>query len=115
MPNHLEPMVGSGYPDRPLPRRTCRALEAVERQSLVRVARVTAHGVVQSTKEREIDNLARDAMTGQAMLAKWAATLAQGDPFILDDCKLFGDLAKLGKAEIISDTISDFGREGRRW
>jgi len=53
-------------------------------------------------------------MSGQAMLSRWAATLAQGDPFLADDLKFFRDVAKMGKGEIIADTISDFCREGRQ-
>lgn len=96
-------------------RRTIRRLAAVERDATVRLARVQAHGLVQAEKSREIDRLTTTAMTGQAMLSKVAATLAQGDAFIADDCKLFTDLAKFGKAQLLSDTIADFGREGRRW
>jgi hypothetical protein len=61
----------------------------------------------------EIDRLARDAITGQSMLRRWADTLASGDPFIEDDSKLFCDLAKVGKAETFSNTIGTFGRESR--
>ena len=70
--------------------------------------------MVQVEKMHEIDRLAREAMTGQAMLSHWAATLAQGDAFVADDLKLFIDVAKMGKAEIIADTISDYCQEGRR-
>jgi hypothetical protein len=48
------------------------------------------------------------------MLSHWAATLAKGDAFLTDDLKFFTDVAKLGKGEIIADTISDFCQEGRR-
>jgi hypothetical protein len=53
-------------------------------------------------------------MTGQAMLRQWGSALAQGDPFLADDLKFFGDVVKIGMGEVIADTISDFGREGRR-
>jgi hypothetical protein len=96
-------------------RRASRARVAVERQTLVRLARVQAHGLVQAEKEHEIDQLAREAMTGQAMLSKWGATLAQDDPFLQDDCKFFSDMAKMGKGEILADSIADFCREGRLW
>lgn len=39
--------------------------------------------------------------------------LAQRDAFMADDLKFFLDIAKMGKAEIIADTTSDFCQEGR--
>lgn len=39
---------------------------------------------------------------------RWGATLAQGDAFLADDLKFFLDVAKMGKGEIIADTVSDF-------
>ena len=95
-------------------RRTSRALSTVQRNTLVRMASVQAHAIVQTEKLHEIDRLTREAMSGQAMLNRWAATLAQGDPFLADDLKFFSDVAKMGKGEIIADTISDLCREGRQ-
>jgi hypothetical protein len=95
-------------------RRTSRALSTVQRNTLVRMASVQAQAIVQNEKLHEIDRLTREAMSGQAMLSRWAATLAQGDPFLADDLKFFTDVAKMGKGEIIADTISDFCREGRQ-
>ena len=95
-------------------RRASRAVQAVQRTTLVRMASVQGHAMVQDEKTHEIDRLAREAMTGQAMLAKFKDTLSQGDPFLADDLKFFADLAKVGKGEIIADTISDYCQEGRR-
>ena len=95
-------------------RRTSRALSTVQRNTIVRMASVQAHAIVQNEKLHEIDRLSREAMSGQAMLSRWAATLAHGDPFLADDLKFFSDLAKMGKGEVIADTISDFCQEGRR-
>ena len=94
--------------------RTRRAIERVEERTLTRLASVQGHSMVQVEKTHEIDRLTREAMSGQAMLSSWAATLARGDAFIADDLKFFSDVAKLGKGEIIADTISDFCQEGRR-
>lgn len=110
----LAPTVGGGSLGMRLDRRTSRALSQVERKTLVRIASVQGHAMVQTEKMHEIDRLSREAMAGQAMLSRWAATLAQGDAFLADDLKLFSDLAKMGKAEIIADTVSDFCQEGRR-
>jgi hypothetical protein len=98
------------WPDR----QTSRTLARLERQTLVRLASVQADGLVQAAKLHEIDHLAREAMTSQAMLRRWADTLAAGDLFIADELKVFSDLARLGKAEVISDTITNFCQEGRR-
>ncbi len=95
-------------------RQTGRALTVIERQTLVRLAIVQADGIVQGEKLREIDYLAHEAMTGQALLRRWADTLAAGDPFVADELKIFSDLAKLGKADVISNTISSYCREARR-
>ena len=78
------------------------------------MAAVQAEGLVQGEKLREIDHLSREAMSGQAMLAGWRNTLAQGDPFLADELKFFTDVARMGKGEIIADTIDSFCRESRR-
>lgn len=94
-------------------RRTARALVTIERETLTRMARVRGDAVVQVEKTHEIDRLAREAMSGQAMLTRWGQTLAQGDPFIADDLKFFSDIAKMAKGEIIADTATSFCQEGR--
>ena len=111
----VEPTLGIGVAAAAmLDRRTARSLGTVQRNTLVRLATVQGHAIVQVEKTHEIDRLTREAMTGHAMLAQWAATLAHGDPFLTDDLKFFTDLARLGKGEVIADTISDFCQEGRR-
>jgi hypothetical protein len=113
--NELAPALGSGLAARASrDRQTSRALAQVERQTLVRIASVQGHAMVQTEKLHEIDRLSREAMSGQAMLNRWGATLAQGDAFLADDLKFFLDIAKMGKGEIIADTVSDFCQEGRR-
>jgi hypothetical protein len=99
---------------RPADRQTSRALARLERHTLVRLASVQAESFVQAEKLHEIDHLSREAMTGQAILRHHAAVLAAGDPFLADELKHFGDLARLAKTEIISDTIANFCRETRR-
>ena len=97
-----------------LPRQTVRALANIEHRTLVRMAAVQSEGIVQAEKLHEIDHLARVAMGGQAMLANWRSTLAQGDPFVADELRFFSDMARLGKGEIIADTIDTYCRESRR-
>ena len=94
-------------------RRTSRALQSVQRNTIVRMASVQGHAIVQNEKLHEIDRLSREAMSGQAMLAQWRTLLAHGDPFIEDELRFFTDIARIGKGEIIADTIADFCQEGR--
>ncbi len=107
-------IVPAGPMSRPMSRRTSKALTALEERTLVRAAGVQAEGYVQIEKTKEIDRLAREAISGQAMLRRWADTLAAGDPFLADEMKFFTDMARLGKGEIIADTIDTFCRESRR-
>jgi hypothetical protein len=95
-------------------RRANRALANVQRHTLVRLASVQGHAMVQVEKTHEIDRLTREAVSGQALLSHWAATLAKGDAFLTDELKFFTDLARIGKGEIVADTVSDFCQEGRR-
>jgi hypothetical protein len=110
----LAPTVGVGPSARASDWRTSRALALIDSRTAVRVASVQAHGDVQTEKLYEVDRLAREAMTGQAMLQRWAVTLTQNDPFIADDLRAFTEMAKMGKAQIIADTVRDFAQEGRR-
>ncbi|HVF74604.1 MAG TPA: hypothetical protein VM938_06105 [Acidimicrobiales bacterium] len=94
-------------------RQTGRNLARVEHRTIVRLANVQAEGLVQSEKLHEVDHLTRQAMSGQAMLARWRDTLAAGDPFVTDELKFFTDIARMAKGEIIADTIDTFCRESR--
>lgn len=96
-----------------LPRLTAKGLARLEHQTTMRLAGVQAEALVQGDKLDTLDSLSRKAMTGQAMLRRWADTLAAGDPFLADELKFFSDVARMGKGEIIADTISRFSREGR--
>jgi hypothetical protein len=98
----------------PLQRRTSRELAHVQHRMLVRVANVQAEGLVQAEKLHEIDHLTREAMTGHTVLTRWRDLLASGDPFLADELKLFTDTARLGKGEVLADTIDSFCRESRR-
>lgn len=97
-----------------LPRRTSRELATLEHRTTMRLAAVQAEAIVQTEKLHQVDRLSREAMGGQAMLSKWGGTMAQGDPFLADELKFFADIARMGKGEIIADTIGDFCQEGRR-
>ena len=68
-------------------RQTSRNLDRLQGQTVMRVAAVQAEGLVQTEKAREIDHLTRDAMSGQALLAKWRDTLSAGDPFVNDELR----------------------------
>jgi hypothetical protein len=109
----VRPTTGATLAERRQAGRTTRALAVVEHTTLVRLARVQAESIVQTEKLCEIDHLSREAMTGHALLHRWATTLASGDPFIVEDLKFFLDTAKLGKGEVIADTIDSYCRESR--
>jgi hypothetical protein len=96
-----------------MPRRTVRALLGEQHSTLMRIARVQGEEIVATEKLHSIDHLTREAMSGHAMLRKWADTLATSDPFLADELKFFTDMARLGKGEIIADTISTYCRESR--
>jgi hypothetical protein len=113
IPAHRTGAQPTGTSARPS-RSTSRGLARLEEQTLLRMAGVQAEGMVQTEKLREIDTLAREAMTGHAMLRQWSDTLAGGDPFLADELKFFTDAARLGKGEILADTIDSFCRESRR-
>jgi hypothetical protein len=91
--------------------RTARALAAIEHRALARTAEVQAEGFVAGAKVHELDALAREAVTGQAMLANWRDTVAGGDVLLADELRMFTDVARLGKGEILADTVSTFCRE----
>jgi hypothetical protein len=94
--------------------RATRELSALEVDTRMRLATVQAEGFVQAARMGEIDALAREAMIGQATLVRWSESLAGNDPFLADQLRLFVDAARLGKAEIVADTIATFRREARR-
>ena len=117
MPN-LEPRCISTpatiRPDRSLDRlgrSTGRGLSALEHHTLMRMAAVQSQGMVDAEKLHEVDRLAHTAMSGQALLAKWRETLAGADPMLHDELKFFTDVARMGKAEIVMDSISSFRRK----
>ena len=99
---------------RQVSRQTERTLISLEEQTLVRSAGAQATSLVQTVKLHEIDFLAREAMSGHAMLRHWADTLSGPDPMLADELRFFTDVARMGKGEILADTISDFCNEGRR-
>ena len=49
--------------------------------------------------------------SGQALLAKWRETLAGADPMLHDELKFFSDVAKMGKAEVLMDSIAAMRRK----
>ena len=90
-----------------------RAIAEIEARTLTRLAGVQGESLVQGEKLHEVDHLAREAMTGQALLRRWADTLAHGDPMLADELQFFSDMARMGKGEIIADTLDAFSRDRR--
>lgn len=93
-----------------LSRQVVRTLESVEGSTLVRTALVRGEALVAKGKLDEIDFLAWKAMSGHAMLDGWANHLAGENPVLMDELRFFKDMARLGKGEVIADTIDKFRR-----
>lgn len=90
-----------------------RQIARQENQGLARAHQAHVDGSVAAVKLTEIDRLARVAMSGQLMLNRWALTLAEGDPMAVDDLRFFSDIAKMGKGELIANTINTFAGQAR--
>ncbi len=93
-----------------LPRRINRDLAEIEGGTLLRVASVRGEAMVGREKLDEIDFLTWKAMSGHVMLDGWAKHLAGENPVLLDELRFFKDTARLGKGEVIADTIDKFRR-----
>jgi len=93
--------------------RVRRDIARVGAETVVRVAQTQSTGIVQTEKVHELDNLAREAMTGQALLARHREALAGADPMLADELRFFSDMARLGKGEVLADTVTAFCRESR--
>ncbi len=106
--------MASRSPARSIAKRTTRSLEHIESRTLIRAASVQAEALIQAQKLHEIDYLTQKAMSGEALLHQWQGTLAQGDPILGANLDFYKTMARLGKGEIIADTITTFSREGQR-
>lgn len=80
---------------------------------IARTANVMAEGAVARQKLMEIDHLAREAVTGQIMLAKWVETLAGSNAFMHEEVRLFTDIARMSKAQIMADLTDTYCEERR--
>lgn len=88
-----------------LDRRTAVYLRQLDRQTLRRLADIQAEAITTAAKFREIDHLAQVAMFGQAMLSRVREAMAAGDPFLLDELRVYGDVARIGKVETLADFV----------
>jgi hypothetical protein len=86
------------------------AVTRIEQQTLVRCAEVEGESIVQGEKLREVDRLAHDAMSGQALLYAWEGHWAGDDPVLRSELHFFSDVAKVAKGEIIADTVMSLRR-----
>jgi hypothetical protein len=108
-----------------LDRRAARGLIALERSTtlalararsteLLRVSDVESDAIVATVKTQEVDRVAREAISGQAMLRHYSDTVARDDLLLADELRYFTDMARLGKGEILADLVTDYCRESRR-
>jgi hypothetical protein len=100
--------VETSRPGAAVTRGTQRALVRIGEKALVRQAEVMAESVVSQHKLREVDRLAEEAMTGHAMLSRWAAVLAGDDLILADELRFFKDTARLGNGQVLADAIDQF-------
>ena len=96
-----------------LTRREAKERRDLEQTTNLRAIAVRADGAIATEKANEIDALAGTAISGQALLVRGKETLAAGDPLLQDDLNFFVQMAKVGKGEIIAQTVTGFAREGR--
>ena len=114
-----------GWAPPTLDRRTARGLQALERSTtmalarsrsneLIRVNNVESEAIIATVKTQEVDRVAREAISGQAMLRHYSDTVGRDDLLLADELRFFTDLARLGKGEILADLVTDYCRESRR-
>lgn len=96
----------------PTSRAVERAIDRIEGQTYLRIARVRAESLVCREKLRELVHLDKEAATDHAFLSQWANTLAAGDPLRHDELQVFTQQARFGMIEIIDQAISTFCRDG---
>lgn len=94
-------------------RRVGLALRRLEDRTVVRIVNAQAESVVAAEKIHELHRVAGSAVVDHAMLTRRREAAAAGDPLLLDDTKLFVDVVKLGSAEVLSDLVDRYRREGR--
>jgi hypothetical protein len=108
MPRRGQSMAPAG--GLPLSRSTARQLTSIEEEGLIRAARVHIEGRIAAEKLHELDFVAYEAMSGQAMLTRWGALLAGDDLLLADDVRFFKDMVKIGKGEVIADLVVTYQR-----
>jgi hypothetical protein len=106
----LVPTHSSGVTPPPYQPGIRRDLARVERQMLTRVAEVQAEGYVDAEKLRELDHLTREALLGHAMTHALANQLAGSDPLLRDALAFYEETARLGRGEILAETVASFCR-----
>lgn len=113
MSNQIIPRSGAVVPDvsgARLPKRLARELAELQGVTALRLAAVRGETIIAGEKLNEVDFLAWKAMSGHAMLDGWANHLAGDNPALMSELRFFLDTSRLGKAEIIGDTIDSFRR-----
>jgi hypothetical protein len=90
------------------PRGFTRQLAEIQETTALRRVAVQGAAITAREKVSELDYLIWKAMAGHAMISGWANQLAGDNPVLADDLRFFEDTARLGKGEIIVDTINVF-------
>ena len=108
VPQSRQPLGASRLTPTRQDRRLARELVEVESKTIVRIAQVQSEGLIHTEKLREVDRLAREAMTGHVMLVAWSNHLAGESPVLVDELRFFTEMARLGKGELLADSIETF-------
>lgn len=114
----LELLNGGGAPATTsagqVSRQLSRHLAVLDEKTTLRINGVHANAAVQAAKLQQVDRLAREAMHGQVLLQRLGQALANGDPWVAEEAQFFAGIAKLGKGEILMQTVTAYADENRR-
>jgi hypothetical protein len=91
-----------------------RQLARIGRNTLIRVANVRAEADISADKIRELNGVAREAVTDYVMLSERTRVMTANDPVLADSVRIFTETARLGAAEVLADLVDTYWRESRR-
>jgi hypothetical protein len=91
-------------------RRIERKLTKLEQEVLLRGAAARAESLVMQEKSDQVANAARTALTNQAMLAHFAASVSGDNAVLYNDLRLLTETARFGQAELLADLIAKYTR-----
>lgn len=94
-----------------LSKRTQGQLNTLQSQTMLRIAKVQAEGIVAAEKVREVTHLGHRAMTEQALLRMHLQTLAHGDAILADELDIFPAVVRAANVQLIESLFATYERE----